>query len=62
MTPKMDNSFQMQVFAQQLELLIRMMKDLKEEMALVRKLYKGVQLQIEKNNRSYAFKAIKGCK
>jgi hypothetical protein len=27
MTPKMDNSFQMQVFAQQLELLIRMMKD-----------------------------------
>jgi hypothetical protein len=36
MTPKMDNSFQMQVFAQQLELLIRMMKDLKEEMALVR--------------------------
>lgn len=58
----MDNSFQMQVFAQQLELLTRMMKDLKEEMALVRQLYKDVQLQIEKHNRLYAFKANKGCK
>jgi len=32
-TPKMNNTFQMQAFAQQLELLTRVMKDMKDEMA-----------------------------
>jgi len=36
MTPKADDTFQMQIFAQQLEMLTNVMKDLKDEMTLMR--------------------------
>lgn len=36
MTSKADDTFQMQVFAQQLELLTKVMKDLRDEMTLIR--------------------------
>jgi hypothetical protein len=40
-TPKADDTFQMQVFAQQLEMLTKVMKDLKDEMTLMRQKIEG---------------------
>jgi hypothetical protein len=40
-TPKADDTFLMQVFAQQLELLTKVMKDLKDEITLMRQKKEG---------------------
>jgi hypothetical protein len=40
-TPKAENTFQMQAFAWQLELLTRVMKNLKDEMASMIKIIMG---------------------
>ena len=42
MIPKVNNTFQMQAFTQQLELLTRVTKDLKDEMALMRQQNSGM--------------------
>ena len=41
-TPKADDTFLMQVFAQQLELLTKVMKDLKDEITLMRQKKRGM--------------------
>ena len=51
-TPKVNNIFQIQAFTQQLELLTRVTKDLKDEMALMRQQNSGMDgLRMGANQR-----------